>query len=193
MLVGPVVNFQLSIFATIIPVFWIQTWQKLKTRWGLASFESNVNHNLQNKFRRAWTWQLRPENRRKKIQWGHLSFITLSLDVMWTRQSVNTWSISFLLQNDRNAVSSSWPTLEIPYIISPDIGKHSMCIKDHWIFEKSVLLPLCFSASRTDDILSAMEMVSKHTCVSFHKRTIEQNYLLFKTSTGYVVFWSSVS
>uniref|UniRef100_A0A3Q3CLQ0 Metalloendopeptidase n=1 Tax=Haplochromis burtoni TaxID=8153 RepID=A0A3Q3CLQ0_HAPBU len=83
---------------------------------------------------------------------------------MWTRQSVNTLSISFLLQNDRNAVSSSWPTLEIPYIISPDL------------------------ASRTDDILSAMEMVSKHTCVSFHKRTIEQNYLLFKTSTGCASF-----
>lgn len=48
--------------ATIIPVFWIQTWsewQKLTTRWGLASFESNMNHNLQNKFRRAWTWKLR--------------------------------------------------------------------------------------------------------------------------------------
>lgn len=135
MLVGPVVNFQLSIFATIILVFWIQTWsewQKLTTRWGLASFESNVNHNLQNKFRRAWTWQLRPENRRKKFR-GHLSFITLSKDVMWTRQSVNTLSISFLLQNDRNAVSSSWPTLEIPYIISPDLGKHSMCISlDLW-------------------------------------------------------------
>ncbi|XP_031607194.1 astacin-like metalloendopeptidase [Oreochromis aureus] len=69
-----------------------------------------------------------------------------------------------VLLNDRNAVSSSWPTLEIPYIISPDL------------------------ASRTDDILSAMEMVSKHTCVSFHKRTIEQNYLLFKTSTGCASF-----
>ncbi|XP_030579927.1 bone morphogenetic protein 1 [Archocentrus centrarchus] len=65
-----------------------------------------------------------------------------------------------VLLSDRNAAGSSWPTLEIPYVISPDL------------------------ASRTDDVLSAMEMVSKHTCLSFHKRTIEQNYLLFKSSTG---------
>ncbi|XP_070707178.1 low choriolytic enzyme [Pempheris klunzingeri] len=65
-----------------------------------------------------------------------------------------------ILSNDRNAVQSMWPTLEIPYVISPEL------------------------ASRTDDILAAMAMVSEHTCVSFHQRTSETNYLLFKKSKG---------
>ncbi|XP_070781163.1 zinc metalloproteinase nas-4 [Enoplosus armatus] len=65
-----------------------------------------------------------------------------------------------MLSSDRNAVESTWPTLEIPYVISPEL------------------------ASRTDDILSAMAMVSEHTCVSFHNRTSETNYLLFKKSKG---------
>ncbi|XP_038589871.1 astacin-like metalloendopeptidase isoform X4 [Micropterus salmoides] len=38
--------------------------------------------------------------------------------------------------------------------------------------------------SRRKHILSAMKMVSKDTCVSFHKRTSETNYLLFTTSNG---------
>lgn len=65
-----------------------------------------------------------------------------------------------VLSSDRNAVESTWPTLEIPYVLSPEL------------------------ASRTDVIVSAMEMVSEHTCVSFHNRTSETNYLLFKTSRG---------
>ncbi|KAL7377327.1 hypothetical protein ABVT39_025980 [Epinephelus coioides] len=65
-----------------------------------------------------------------------------------------------VLSNDRNAVESTWPTPEIPYVISPELE------------------------SRTDDILSAMAMVSEHTCVSFHKRTSETNYLLFVISKG---------
>nr|XP_033503588.1 astacin-like metalloprotease toxin 5 [Epinephelus lanceolatus] len=65
-----------------------------------------------------------------------------------------------VLSNDRNAVESTWPTPEIPYVISPELE------------------------SRTDDILSAMAMVSKHTCVSFHKLTSETNYLLFVISKG---------
>ncbi|KAM9338731.1 low choriolytic enzyme [Symphorus nematophorus] len=65
-----------------------------------------------------------------------------------------------MLSMDRNAVNSAWPMLEIPYVISPEL--------EH----------------RTDDILSAMKMVSEHTCVSFHKRTSETNYLLFKLSKG---------
>lgn len=44
---------------------------------------------------------------------------------------------------------------------------------------------VCFPASQTDDIVSAIAMVSEHTCVSFHNRTSETNYLLFKTSKGY--------
>ncbi|XP_018550401.1 astacin-like metalloendopeptidase [Lates calcarifer] len=65
-----------------------------------------------------------------------------------------------ILSSDRNAVGGIWPTKEIPYVISPEL------------------------ASRTDDFLSAMAMVSEHTCISFHKRTTETNYLLFKTGKG---------
>ncbi|XP_042372477.1 low choriolytic enzyme-like [Plectropomus leopardus] len=65
-----------------------------------------------------------------------------------------------MLNTDRNAVESTWPTPEIPYVISSDLE------------------------SRTDDIVSAMSMVSEHTCVSFHTRTSETNYLLFVNSKG---------
>ncbi|XP_073334579.1 hatching enzyme 1.2-like isoform X2 [Pagrus major] len=65
-----------------------------------------------------------------------------------------------VLSADRNAVESTWPTLEIPYEISSEL------------------------ASQKNDILSAMAMVSGHTCVSFHKRNDETNYLLFKSSKG---------
>uniref|UniRef100_UPI0037E9396F zinc metalloproteinase nas-4 n=1 Tax=Semicossyphus pulcher TaxID=241346 RepID=UPI0037E9396F len=65
-----------------------------------------------------------------------------------------------VLSSDRNAVESVWPTHDIPYVIGPEIG------------------------SRRDDILSAMAMLSDHTCVSFHKRTSETNYLLFTKSKG---------
>ncbi|XP_035525215.1 astacin-like metalloprotease toxin 1 [Morone saxatilis] len=66
-----------------------------------------------------------------------------------------------VLSSDRNAVQNIWPTPEIPYTISWEL------------------------VSRTGDILSAMAMVSQHTCVSFHKRTSETNYLLFEPSNGY--------
>ncbi|KAK1884107.1 Blastula protease 10 [Dissostichus eleginoides] len=65
-----------------------------------------------------------------------------------------------LLLNDRNAVESVWPSGEIPFTISPE------------------------SESRTEVILSAMEMVSEHTCVSFHRRTSESSYLTFFTGKG---------
>ncbi|KAM7368608.1 hypothetical protein PAMP_012932 [Pampus punctatissimus] len=65
-----------------------------------------------------------------------------------------------MLSSDRNAVDRIWPTMEIPYVISPEL------------------------ASRTDDILSAIKMLSENTCVSFRKRTSEKDYLLFKTSHG---------
>lgn len=38
---------------------------------------------------------------------------------------------------------------------------------------------------KKNDILSAMAMVSEHTCVSFHNQTSEINYLLFQSSKGY--------
>ncbi|XP_040014070.1 astacin-like metalloendopeptidase [Xiphias gladius] len=65
-----------------------------------------------------------------------------------------------ILSHDRNAVERTWPTREIPYVVSPEL------------------------AGRTDHILSAMAMVSEQTCLSFHNRTAETNYLHFKTSKG---------
>ncbi|XP_071322037.1 hatching enzyme 1.2 [Trachinotus anak] len=65
-----------------------------------------------------------------------------------------------IVSSDRNAVERTWPTLEIPYVISPAL------------------------ASKKENIVSAMAMLSEHTCVSFHKRSTETDYLLFKTSKG---------
>ncbi|XP_034997263.2 hatching enzyme 1.2 [Hippoglossus stenolepis] len=65
-----------------------------------------------------------------------------------------------LLSTDRNAVERKWPTLKIPYLISPEL------------------------ASRTEDILSAITMVTEHTCLTFNKRTTETNHLVFKIGKG---------
>ncbi|XP_047426135.1 astacin-like metalloendopeptidase isoform X2 [Mugil cephalus] len=65
-----------------------------------------------------------------------------------------------ILRTNRNVVGETWPTLEIPYVISPDL------------------------ASKKHEILSAMELVSKQTCVTFHQRTTEEDYLMFVTSKG---------
>uniref|UniRef100_A0A3Q3EQZ9 Metalloendopeptidase n=1 Tax=Labrus bergylta TaxID=56723 RepID=A0A3Q3EQZ9_9LABR len=65
-----------------------------------------------------------------------------------------------VLSNDKNAVQSVWPTHDIAYLISKEL------------------------AHRTKDILSGMAMLSEHTCLSFHERTSETNYLLFKDSKG---------
>ncbi|XP_032368033.1 astacin-like metalloprotease toxin 5 [Etheostoma spectabile] len=62
--------------------------------------------------------------------------------------------------DDRNAGDSIWPTADIPYEIHPDL------------------------AGRTHDILAALAMLSNPTCLSFHKRTSESNYLLFEVSAG---------
>ncbi|XP_055087525.1 astacin-like metalloendopeptidase [Periophthalmus magnuspinnatus] len=61
---------------------------------------------------------------------------------------------------DRNAVQSIWPTHAIPYLISAELR------------------------SRTNDILSATRMISDQTCVTFHLRTFETNFLHFKNSPG---------
>ncbi|XP_069016518.1 zinc metalloproteinase nas-4 [Embiotoca jacksoni] len=65
-----------------------------------------------------------------------------------------------LLPSDRNTMGNTWPTLDIPYVISSSL------------------------ASRMDDILSAMATVSKHTCLSFHERTSERDYVIFQVSRG---------
>ncbi|XP_034752928.1 blastula protease 10-like [Etheostoma cragini] len=65
-----------------------------------------------------------------------------------------------VLSDDRNAVDSIWPTPHIPYEIHPEL------------------------ASRTHDIHAALAMLSNPTCVSFHERTTESNYLFFDVSAG---------
>ncbi|XP_023123674.2 astacin-like metalloendopeptidase isoform X1 [Amphiprion ocellaris] len=69
-----------------------------------------------------------------------------------------------VLSRDRNAVGSRWPTLRIPYVISSDLD------------------------GQTGDILAAMEMLSRHTCITFHKRTTETDYLFFRPSRGCASF-----
>ncbi|XP_029301232.1 high choriolytic enzyme 1 isoform X1 [Cottoperca gobio] len=76
-----------------------------------------------------------------------------------------------VLSTDRNAVKTIWLSPAIPYVISPELE------------------------SRTGDILAAMAMLSKPTCVSFHKRTYETDYLYFIKSKGcasYVGFMGGV-
>ncbi|KAM4634390.1 low choriolytic enzyme [Polymixia lowei] len=69
-----------------------------------------------------------------------------------------------LVPDDRNVVGSVWPEFDgqisLAYLISTDV------------------------ADRTDDILSALVMLSEHTCVSFHNRTTELDYLFFKNGKG---------
>ncbi|XP_054468583.1 astacin-like metalloendopeptidase [Anoplopoma fimbria] len=65
-----------------------------------------------------------------------------------------------LLPKNRNAVESVWPTREIPFVISSEL------------------------ANQREDILSAMAMVSQHSCVSFHQRTSENSYLHYVSSRG---------
>ncbi|XP_053267662.1 hatching enzyme 1.2, partial [Pleuronectes platessa] len=65
-----------------------------------------------------------------------------------------------MLLSERNAVENTWPTQKIPYLISPEL------------------------ASRTEDILSAINMITERTCLTFHIRTTETNHLLFKIGKG---------
>ncbi|XP_036384676.1 astacin-like metalloendopeptidase [Megalops cyprinoides] len=47
-------------------------------------------------------------------------------------------------------------------------------------------------ANRKNDILAAMNMISQKACISFHKRTVEKDYLHFRPGHGcasYVGFW----
>ncbi|XP_004074494.1 zinc metalloproteinase nas-4 [Oryzias latipes] len=70
-----------------------------------------------------------------------------------------------LLGNNRNVVGNRWPTPSIPYDISSEID------------------------GRTSDIMAAMAMVSKHTCVSFHRKNgSESDYLFFRIGHGCASF-----
>ncbi|KAF7216666.1 transcript variant X1 [Nothobranchius furzeri] len=68
----------------------------------------------------------------------------------------------------RNAVGIPWPTKNIPYEISSEME------------------------NQMPDILAAMEMISNHTCISFHERKPDEpNYLFYKVSescTTYIGF-----
>ncbi|XP_072309521.1 zinc metalloproteinase nas-14 [Eucyclogobius newberryi] len=61
---------------------------------------------------------------------------------------------------DRNAVEYIWPTRDIPFVINDAIS------------------------SRRSDIIRATKMISTKTCLTFHERTFETNYLHFKDSLG---------
>lgn len=69
-----------------------------------------------------------------------------------------------VLSDDRNAVTSRWPTTAIPYVISPRL------------------------AGQRADIVAAMEMLSDQTCLSFLKRRSERDYLHFVRSFGCASF-----
>ncbi|XP_023194571.1 zinc metalloproteinase nas-4-like [Xiphophorus maculatus] len=65
-----------------------------------------------------------------------------------------------IVLKNRNAVGKSWPTTDLAYEISPDIN------------------------NRKKDIMAAMAMVSEHTCITFHRRNSESNYVLFRPGKG---------
>ncbi|XP_045923850.1 astacin-like metalloendopeptidase isoform X2 [Micropterus dolomieu] len=89
-----------------------------------------------------------------------LNYINSNPETVEELASENDGVLGGDMMSNSSAVGTVWPTQEIPYVISPAL------------------------ASRRKHILSAMKMVSKDTCVSFHKRTSETNYLLFTTSNG---------
>ncbi|XP_008298398.1 low choriolytic enzyme-like [Stegastes partitus] len=93
-----------------------------------------------------------------------------------------------VLSSDRNAVNNRWPTKKIPYAISSDLGKEPSRRRRLMLDGVAASQSLCFPVGRTDDILVALAMVSKHTCVTFHQRTTEADYLFFKPSTGCASF-----
>lgn len=64
-------------------------------------------------------------------------------------------------ETDRNAmIQRTWLTSKIPYVIDDSI-RH-----------------------RTQDILKAIKMISDPTCLTFHQRKTEHDYLLFRKSRG---------
>lgn len=65
-----------------------------------------------------------------------------------------------LLQNDRNAIEQIWQTRDIPY----DLAKNLR--------------------SRTRDIIKALGIISAKTCLKFHKRGSEVDFLIFEKSRG---------
>ncbi|CAL8386690.1 unnamed protein product [Boreogadus saida] len=69
-----------------------------------------------------------------------------------------------IMPSDRNAVDAVWPavngTVSVAFVIHPDL------------------------VHMTNSMLKAMDMVSEHTCVSFHKRSTEPDYMLFYPRKG---------
>ncbi|KAM9801228.1 zinc metalloproteinase nas-4 [Neosynchiropus ocellatus] len=77
-----------------------------------------------------------------------------------TTEDMTVLEGDLVLSMDRNAVSNRWPTSAIPYVIDASLE------------------------GRTNDIVAAMAMVSEETCLTFHLRTSELDFLLFQTSRG---------
>ncbi|XP_056151083.1 hatching enzyme 1.2-like isoform X2 [Lampris incognitus] len=65
-----------------------------------------------------------------------------------------------LMQEDRNAVVNLWSDVSIPYVISGDLE------------------------DREANILAAFKMISENTCLRFHRRTTELNYIKFLNGKG---------
>ncbi|CAL8405608.1 unnamed protein product [Arctogadus glacialis] len=69
-----------------------------------------------------------------------------------------------IMPSDRNAIDAVWPAVKgkvsVAFVIHPDL------------------------VYMTDRMLKAMDMVSEHGCVSFHKRSTEPDYMLFYPSKG---------
>ncbi|XP_043952527.1 astacin-like metalloendopeptidase [Gambusia affinis] len=65
-----------------------------------------------------------------------------------------------ILSKQRNTNGKPWPTTDLAYEISPLIE------------------------FMTENILAGMNMVSEHTCITFHKRNSDPNYVLFRPGKG---------
>lgn len=65
-----------------------------------------------------------------------------------------------LLQSDRNAAQHIWLTHDIPYAIDEKLS------------------------SRTKDIEKATKMISDRSCLKFHQRTSEKDFIYFKRRSG---------
>ncbi|XP_019745679.1 blastula protease 10 [Hippocampus comes] len=65
-----------------------------------------------------------------------------------------------LVSYDRNAVDRRWPSTRIPYTIDYTLRY------------------------RSDDIKTALNMISRHTCLVFQQRTNEPDYIFFKVAVG---------
>ncbi|XP_061149844.1 astacin-like metalloendopeptidase isoform X7 [Syngnathus typhle] len=86
----------------------------------------------------------------------------------------------FALQDYRNAANRPWPSRHIPYRIDYELGE-SECRRWPKSLITSAVRP---TGDRTNDIDAALKMITFHTCLSFHQRTSEADYIFFKSGFG---------